>query len=230
MCDSLKYTGRLLKESWTVTKRFKWLIIGSSLVFFLIAFWTMQFDKGWLGVIRQDPSTNPDVHHFAGKVSYYGMYVFTPLGLCAAIWIAGWRLNREHLKRAAIACFVAGTVAGIIVNVFRPGFARPRPRAELPDRFHWVEFDSDLHSFPSGHVMSNIAGATTLTIMQPAIGVPYILFSGAIGWSRMQRASHYPTDVGLGTALGVIVGLAIAGGVRRAGPMPVQENSENSTD
>lgn len=230
MCDSLKYTGRLLKESWTVTKRFKWLIIGSSLVFFLIAFWTMQFDMGWLGVIRQDPSTNPEVHHFAGKVSYYGMYVFTPLGLCAAIWIAGWRLNREHLKRAAIACFVAGTVAGIIVNVFRPGFARPRPRAELPDRFHWVEFDSDLHSFPSGHVMSNIAGATTLTIMQPAIGVPYILFSGAIGWSRMQRASHYPTDVGLGTALGVIVGLAIAGGVRRAGPMPVQENSENSTD
>ncbi len=213
-----------------MTKRFKWLIIGSSLVFFLIAFWTMQFDKGWLGVIRQDPSTYPDVHHFAGKVSYYGMYVFTPLGLCAAIWIAGWRLNREHLKRAAIACFVAGTVAGIIVNVFRPGFARPRPRAELPDRFHWVEFDSDLHSFPSGHVMSNIAGATTLTIMQPAIGVPYILFSGAIGWSRMQRASHYPTDVGLGTALGVIVGLAIAGGVRRAGPMPVQENSENSTD
>jgi hypothetical protein len=46
----------------------------------------------------------------------------------------------------------------------------------------------------------------------------------------MQRASHYPTDVGLGTALGVIIGLAIAGGVRKAGPMPERKNSERSTD
>ena len=70
-------------------------------------------------------------------------------------------------------------------------------------------------SYPSGHVMSNVAGAVALTIVEPWFGVPYLVLSGATGWSRMQRNAHYPTDVTVGAILGMAVALAMVNGARR---------------
>jgi membrane-associated phospholipid phosphatase len=212
MPASLKYIALHLLTTWQIFRTSPWLILGLVLVCAILAFLMMPHDAGWLQQIRKDPKFYPDVHDFAGKVSYYSMYVFTPLLLCTVLWLAGWRLKKIHLKRAALVCFVAATVAGILVNFLRPGFGRPRPRAEIEDRFYYFQFSSNMLGFPSGHVMSNVAGATALTILQPWVGVPYVVIAAASGWSRMQRNAHYPTDVVVGALLGFGVGIACARG------------------
>ena len=213
MPKSLRYIGRLFSSTWREVKAnpLKYLIlIGIGIV---LAFVMMPHDHGWLDNIRKDPAIYPGVHDAAGKVSHYTMYTFTPLLLCTLLWIGGWLSGKKSFKKAALVCFVAGTMGGILVNFLRPGFGRPRPRAEKVDKFHYFEVDSDMLSFPSGHVMSNMAGATALTIVQPWIGVPYVIATGASGWSRMQRDAHYPTDVTVGAIFGAVVGIAFANGM-----------------
>jgi membrane-associated phospholipid phosphatase len=214
MSASYRYIGVLFKSTWRNIRNRYWFYLAFVIVGIVITILLMPHDRELLNTLRMNPVMHPGVHDFAGKISYYSMYTFTPLMLCFLIWITGWNLNKKTLKKAALVCFVAATVAGILVNVLRPGFGRPRPRAGLEDKFYYVEFQSDMLSYPSGHVMSNIAGATALTILEPWIGVPYLILSGASGWSRMQRNAHYPSDVIAGTLFGVAVGIAFAQGAR----------------
>lgn len=209
---SLRYISALFKSTWKQLKRSYWLYLLFLVAIVMVSIFLMPHDRELLDTIRKDPQLFPGIHDFAGKISYYSMYTFTPLLLCILIWLAGWKLKRISLKRAALVCFVAATAAGILVNVMRPGFGRPRPRAGLEDKFYYMEMKSDMLSYPSGHVMSNVAGAATLTILEPWVGVPYLILSGASGWSRMQRNAHYPTDVIVGGLFGIAVGFAFARG------------------
>lgn len=212
MSASYQYIGVLFKSAWRNLRNRYLFYLAFIVVGIVITVILFPHDREWLNAIRKNPVLYPEVHDFAGKISYYSMYTFTPLLLCFLIWVAGWKLKRNTLKRAALVCFVAATVAGLLVNVLRPGFGRPRPRAGLEDKFHYFEFQSDMLGYPSGHVMSNVAGATALTILAPWIGVPYLVLSGASGWSRMQRNAHYPCDVIVGALFGVGVGFAFAQG------------------
>ncbi len=214
MPASLKYIAVLLRTTLREAKRRPFLHVGILVFVGVLSYFTMPHDREWLNQIRYDPEVSPGMHDLAGEISYYSMYVFTPLLYCAGIWIFGWLTQRNRFKRAALICFVAATAGGILVNFMRPGFGRPRPRAELEDHFYWFETKSHMLSFPSGHVMSNMSGAVALTIVEPWIGIPYVVMSAASGWSRMQRAAHYPTDVTVGMLFGIGVGIAFARGAR----------------
>ena len=214
MAASLRYVGALFRSTWEHLRSRYGFYLALVIVGVVITVFMMPHDHELLNLIRKDPSLHPEVHRLAGKVSYYSMYTFTPLLLCFLLWVVGWKMGKARFKRAALVCFVAATVAGILVNFLRPGFGRPRPRAGLEDRFHYVEFSSDMLSYPSGHVMSNVAGATALTLLEPWVGIPYFILSGASGWSRMQRNAHYPTDVLVGCLFGIGVGVAFARGAR----------------
>lgn len=214
MAASLRYIGALFKSTWEHLCSRYWFYLVLIIVGIVISVLLMPHDRELLNEIRKNPVLYPGVHHLAGEVSYYSMYTFTPLLLCFLLWIAGWKTGKSRLKRAALVCFVAATVAGILVNFLRPGLGRPRPRAGLEDKFYYLEVTSDMLSYPSGHVMSNMAGATALTILEPWVGIPYFILSGASGWSRMQRNAHYPTDVVVGCLFGIGVGIAFAQGAR----------------
>ena len=214
MSTSLQYVGALFKFTWKHLRSRYWYYIALVIVGIVISVVLMPHDRELLNAIRKNPVLYPGVHDLAGKVSYYSMYTFTPLMLCFLLWMAGWQTGKARFKRAALVCFVAATAAGILVNVLRPGFGRPRPRAGLEDHFYYLEFSSDMLSYPSGHVMSNMGGAAALTVLEPWVGIPYIIISGASGWSRMQRNAHYPTDVIVGALFGIGVGIAFAQGAR----------------
>lgn len=214
MPASLKYVGALFKSTWKHVKQSYWTYLGFIAVAVIISIFLMPHDRELLDAIRKDPQVFPEIHDFAGKISYYTMFTFTPLLLCTVIWTFGWLSKKVHFKKVAMICLVSGAVAGICVTFLRPGLGRARPRANMEDKFYFLEMKSDMQSYPSGHVMSNVAGAAALTIVEPWIGVPYLILSSSTAWSRMQRNAHYPTDVTVGAIFGIAIGLAFAQGAR----------------
>lgn len=115
------------------------------------------------------------------------------------------------LKRRSLALFWAVSVAGasVLDLVMKLIFHRPRP--ELWPR---LVQEQDF-GFPSGHSMYSAAFVTALILLawrtpfRPLVLVLGVLFSGAVGWSRLYLGVHYPTDVlagwlsGLAWVLGV---------------------------
>ena len=213
---SFRYIGRLIKCTVAEAIRRPWIHVFILLAAIPLTMIMMPHDLEWLEAIRF-PSDSW-VNHFADFIGNLTQYQWTPLLLSIILWIIGWKRAKVHWKKVALVCFVAGTAGGLLVNVLRPGLARPRPRIHIDqgveDRFQFFAIDENYHSFPSGHVMSNVSGAVALAIIEPWIGVPYVVLSGACAWARVQERAHYPTDVTVGALLGFGVGIAFVRGMR----------------
>jgi YegS/Rv2252/BmrU family lipid kinase len=63
-------------------------------------------------------------------------------------------------------------------------------------------------SFPSGHSASAFAFATGATAALPASGPVVLPLAGAVAYSRVHTGVHYPSDVVVGSTIGVVCGLA----------------------
>ena len=100
---------------------------------------------------------------------------------------------------AMLLTFIVGNL--ILKNVFE----RPRP------------FGTDLFlingaipkdsSFPSGHTMNGFSAAVVILCNHRKIGIPAILFAGAIAFSRLYNYCHFPTDVLAGILIGTVIAL-----------------------
>ena len=71
------------------------------------------------------------------------------------------------------------------------------------------------YSFPSGHTLSSVTGATILTMTNRKFGYWAIPLALLISLSRLYLFVHFPSDV-LGAALlGLVIGIAVfCGGSR----------------
>ena len=78
----------------------------------------------------------------------------------------------------------------------------------------WINTDIDMlvaipkdFSFPSGHSMASFASATVLMTYDRRAGIPALILSALIAFSRLYLYVHFPTDVLVGTVLGIVMGL-----------------------
>ena len=63
----------------------------------------------------------------------------------------------------------------------------------------------DSPSFPSGHSAATFGCLFVIVLMMPKkIGIPALCVSIFMGYSRLHVGVHYPTDVLVGTAIGII--------------------------
>ena len=65
------------------------------------------------------------------------------------------------------------------------------------------------YSFPSGHTLSSVIGATVLTKTTRKFGWAAIPLAAVIAFSRLYLFVHYPSDILAGAALGVAIGEAV---------------------
>jgi membrane-associated phospholipid phosphatase len=199
------------------------------------AFLVMREKRAWIlafvvAVAAVGLSTFPhdvNVHHwltdqrvesirmFAQYVSKWGDYTTGTFIIVAGLWIAGALFKRPAWRRAAIACLLAASCAGLLINPIRAVFGRPRPNTEVQDGFTGPNRSKKYHSFPSGHAGTSFGTATALAVAAPAIGVPALAGAALVGWSRMYVREHYLTDVLVGASIGTLFGVAFGIAARR---------------
>jgi membrane-associated phospholipid phosphatase len=124
--------------------------------------------------------------------------VWVAVNVVLAIVDAG---NREAwLICAALAPIAIGLNFGVKVIV-----KRPRPVLEgLPP----LGGSPSSLSFPSAHATSSFAVATAMTRVEPIAALALVL-AAALAVGRPYLGMHYPSDVAVGSVLGVILGLLV---------------------
>jgi membrane-associated phospholipid phosphatase len=131
--------------------------------------------------------------------------------------LLGGIARRRSLRRAGLACLLAGVVAGLAVNVSRFSTGRPRANAGLPDGLYGPSLESALQSFPSGHSTASFAHATALAVALPAAGVPAVISAAGVAASSYYRTVHHVSDVLCGSIFGSLFGLCFGAAARRLG-------------
>ncbi len=152
----------------------------------------------------------------AARTSSWGELQRAPLIALALIAFVGYSTRRWRLAWASLAGALAGTAAGIMVNIIKCFFGRPRPSTGLIDGIYWFKFDWAHQSFPSGHATHCAAIAAAVSILAPRSGLA--LWAGAFGvmWSRWYSERHYVSDLWGGAGLGITIGLLMGWAARSA--------------
>ncbi|MBO5359588.1 MAG: phosphatase PAP2 family protein [Clostridia bacterium] len=149
------------------------------------------------------------------------MVGITTLGNAGAIFIVlGFvLLFTKKYRKAGLAVLVALIVMLLCSDLFlKEFFARPRSFnlfQSNPEKYAvWgveyvfpeLVYKPSSFSFPSGHTASAFAAATALLWHSRKWGIPTMIFSAVMGFSRLYVQVHYCTDVFGGIVAGAICG------------------------
>ena len=206
----LHEAGSLLKEAGCVFCEYRMAFLLFILAVLAAAVFTIQHDVPWYLYLK-DHRTH-ETWRIANQFSKWGDYTRATLILTAVIGGLGLLRKKPAWTRAALACFVAASLAGATVTTIRMATGRPRPNANRPDGFYGPKWDRKSQSFPSAHSGTSFATATALAISLPPVGLPCLAGAAGVAWSRLYTRVHYTTDVlvgiGIGTVFGVVFGVA----------------------
>lgn len=134
------------------------------------------------------------------------------LGIVAVV--GRWR-GRMDLWGTGWAGLLALLLSGACAQVIKHLLGRPRPALDLsPWLLMGPSWNSDLHSFPSGHSATSFAVAAVLAARWPRAAWAFYLGAALVAAGRVVGGSHYPSDVVGGALLGLVAGLFL---VRRLG-------------
>jgi len=99
---------------------------------------------------------------------------------------------------------VTGVVCLLIYSQLKNRLVRKRPFISFPD-IHAHTAPLDKYSFPSGHTMNAVNFAILFTWAFPPLAYFVIPFAALVALSRVILGMHYPTDVMVGAALGIVL-------------------------
>jgi membrane-associated phospholipid phosphatase len=109
-----------------------------------------------------------------------------------------------HLLLALLITAIVGT---LITHSIKPWLATPRPPGILdPGSFQLIGSSITRKSMPSGHTLTAFAAAGLLTRLTThrAIQGLILMIAVLIGWSRVAVGVHWPADVCMGAAGGLV--------------------------
>ncbi|MBI5587564.1 MAG: phosphatase PAP2 family protein [Deltaproteobacteria bacterium] len=128
------------------------------------------------------------------------------------LYLAGLVSRRNRLTDTGRISLYSVLVSGILVNILKAAFERPRIAHAADSVLTLLEHPSlfDLagrfNSFPSGHTTVSFAMAMVLAKRYPGGRHIFYLTAALVGASRVWLGSHYPSDVMAGALLGLGVG------------------------
>ena len=159
----------------------------------------------------------------AGFLGTWGDYPTYNLPLALAIWLYGVVTGSSAWRRAAVICFLGATLAGLFDDCFRLTLGRPRPDVHTPDGFYGIThaFQEGFQSFPSGHAAAVFGAAAALLVTDLPLGLITTAFALGVVWARMELDRHYPSDVVVGSVIGIYFGLIVGFGAKLRQPLPM---------
>jgi len=208
----------ILRGIWALFCARKWVALATAVVALMIGAAIWPHDRAFLDVIHfWDNSQEKTAHNIAWYLSTWGDYPTYNLPFSIAVWFYGVATKSSAWRRAAILYFLGASLAGLADDCIRLTAGRPRPDAHMPDGFYGIthSFKGGFQSFPSGHAASVIGAAVALLTAEVALGLVTLVFGLAVVWARMELYRHYPSDVAVGSIIGLYFGLLVGFGARR---------------
>lgn len=145
--------------------------------------------------------------HLRGPVGDWLMPKVTMLGDLGLIWIlfAVILIFNKKYRIHGIVMLIALGIGVLIGNVaLKNIIERSRPC--------WIDSSVNMlipipedFSFPSGHTLASVIGATCLTITNRKFGWFAIPIACLIAFSRLYLFVHFPSDVFASTLLGIVI-------------------------
>ena len=132
----------------------------------------------------------------------------TALGNSGVVWVVAAivLLCTKKYRRYGVMLLVGLAAALLLGNLaLKNLFARPRP-CWLDSSVRLLIADPTDYSFPSGHTLSSVIGATILTKTDRRFGYAAIPLAALIAFSRLYLYVHFPSDVLAAAVLGVMIG------------------------
>lgn len=122
----------------------------------------------------------------------------------ATAWIGG---RKGRYAGAATAIAALGTTY-LVQRLIKPTFKRKRPHVGRDVVV--VGIKTADASFPSGHTAASFAAATALSTFYPKSSPLVLGLATGVGASRVHLGHHFPSDVAVGSLIGIATGTLVA--------------------
>jgi membrane-associated phospholipid phosphatase len=134
--------------------------------------------------------------------------------LAAGLGGLGLILRRPRLVEAGVRMGLAVAAADLAKSLIKKTVTRTRPHVLMDEgRYESHLGGSDEkpeQSFPSGHMAGSVAAALAARRVYPQT-TPYTLAACAVlGWGRVGKGAHWPSDVAAGAVVGLVCEAATA--------------------
>lgn len=226
---SLAQGRTILRGFWFLVCAWKWLGFALLLVAPAIVFLMMPHDRALLMQLHigrgdQDGA----IRKICRFLSIGGDYPQYNVTVAVLIWFYGVRNKSRAWRRIAMICFLGSSLAGVFDDCFRMTLGRPRPDTiGVQDGFYGITnaLHGTFQSFPSGHAATAFGTAAALLVVDLPLGMITTLYALAVIWARMELYRHYPSDIIVGSIIGIYFGLMIGFGAKVRRPRPLTQSS-----
>jgi membrane-associated phospholipid phosphatase len=207
----------ILRGSWYLA-RHGWLVgIISALLVLVITIFLLPHDH--LSLVRFHSCylfQNSSAWRAASFFGTWGDYLTYNVPLALGLWLYGYYRKSSAWRRTAVICFLGGSLAGLFDDCFRLTLGRPRPDAHLPDGFYGLPsaLNPRFQSFPSGHAAAVFGSAVALLLANRVLGLITMAYAIMVVWARLELYRHYPSDIAVGSIIGICIGLLVGYGAR----------------
>lgn len=222
LLNSLSFLGgRRIDSRFSIIPIDKWQIANIVVVaIFAVALTAVLYDP-WVVQWRMNLPTSIRslLTDFTDVGKSHWMLVGSGLYFIVALFCNITRLARSHRARRAVRAwaafyvFACVAVSGIIVDIFKYGFGRARPRhfeEYGASAFDPLTTEASWTSFPSGHATSAASLAVALSLLFPRFAGGFICMGLIAPVTRLAAGAHYPSDVLGGCLLGAFLSWVLA--------------------
>ncbi len=124
----------------------------------------------------------------------------------------GWRARLERFSNAGAYVIASIISGGIVLNLAKFVLGRQRPRALFNDgiyEFRMFNTDFGMNAFPSGHSQMAFSLFVALCFVYPRLAWAWLSLASFIAMSRALSTVHFPSDVLMGSYVGICSALLI---------------------
>jgi membrane-associated phospholipid phosphatase len=221
MMGSVAQGRTVLRGAWAIFRALRWISLAIFIAAAALGALLWPHDPALLGALHfWGPPQEDTARAIASFLGTWGDYPTYNLPLALAIWIYGAATQSSSWRRIAVICFLGATLAGLFDDCFRLTLGRPRPdtiaHTHMADGFYGITyaFRGGYQSFPSGHAASVFGTAAALLVTELPLGLVTLIFALGVIWARMELYRHYPSDVAVGSIIGIYFGLVIGWGAK----------------
>jgi len=217
----------ILRGFWILVCRWKFFSLGLFALALGLGALVWPHDQSLLGRLHFWPAEQERVaRRIAWFLGTWGDYPTYNLPLAVLIWLYGVWKKSSAWRRVAMICFLGASLAGLFDDCFRLTLGRPRPDTHMHDGFYGITyaFSGGFQSFPSGHAAAVFGTAAALLVTDLPLGLITTAFALAVIWARMEIYRHYPSDVIVGSIIGLYFGWMVGFGAKLRLPRPLPQN------